>query len=50
MLWLFAALLVVLIVLPMSWLAVYAFTDKAGIRRCRISSRCSPIPISSIRC
>lgn len=28
-LWLFAAVLVTLIVLPMSWLAVYAFTDKA---------------------
>src|SRR5207237_5143842 len=28
-LWLFAACLVVLIVLPMSWLAVFAFTDKA---------------------
>jgi hypothetical protein len=30
-LWLFAACLIVLIVLPMSWLAVYSFTDKAGI-------------------
>ena len=29
MLWLFAACLVTLIVLPMSWLAVFAFTDKA---------------------
>src|SRR6202171_5470125 len=28
-LWLFAACLVVLIVLPLSWLALYAFTDKA---------------------
>src|SRR5882672_8374089 len=28
-LWLFAACLVALIVLPMSWLAVFAFTDKA---------------------
>src|SRR5213082_3918782 len=28
-LWLFAACLVVLIVLPMSWLAVFSFTDKA---------------------
>src|SRR5438270_11776301 len=28
-LWLFAACLVVLIVLPLSWLAVFAFTDKA---------------------
>src|SRR5437764_11372123 len=28
-LWLFAACLVVLIVLPMSWLAIYSFTDKA---------------------
>src|SRR5258706_6115629 len=28
-LWLFAACLVALIVLPMSWLALYAFTDKA---------------------
>src|SRR4051812_39340238 len=28
-LWLFAACLVLLIVLPMSWLAVFAFTDKA---------------------
>ena len=28
-LWLFAACLIVLIVLPMSWLAVFAFTDRA---------------------
>jgi iron(III) transport system permease protein len=28
-LWLFAACLIVLIVLPLSWLAVYAFTDRA---------------------
>ena len=28
-LWLFAAILVVLIVMPLSWLAVYSFTDKA---------------------
>src|SRR2546423_7896832 len=28
-LWLFAACLVVLIVLPMSWLAGFSFTDKA---------------------
>ena len=28
-LWLFAAVMIVLIVLPLSWLAVYAFTDKA---------------------
>src|SRR6202451_3455903 len=28
-LWLFAAFMIVLIVLPMSWLAVYSFTDKA---------------------
>ena len=28
-LWLFAAVMIVLIVLPMSWLAFYAFTDKA---------------------
>src|SRR3954465_11201239 len=28
-LWLFAAFMIVLIVLPMSWLALYAFTDKA---------------------
>jgi iron(III) transport system permease protein len=28
-LWLFAAVLIALIVLPMSWLAVYAFTDRA---------------------
>ena len=28
-LWLFAAVMIVLIVMPMSWLAVYAFTDKA---------------------
>src|SRR5215510_3324507 len=28
-LWLFAAFLVALIVLPMSWLALFAFTDKA---------------------
>src|SRR5271163_1527779 len=29
-LWLFAAFLLVLIVLPMSWLAIYAVTDKAN--------------------
>src|SRR5437764_2989116 len=29
-LWLFAACLVVLIVLPMSWLAIYSITDKAN--------------------
>ena len=29
MLWLFAAFMILLIVLPMSWLMVYAFTDKA---------------------
>ena len=29
MLWLFAAVMMVLIVLPMSWLALFAFTDKA---------------------
>src|SRR6185295_2142392 len=28
-LWLFAAFMILLIVLPMSWLMVYAFTDKA---------------------
>src|SRR5258707_15511750 len=28
-LWLFAAFMIVLIVLPMSWLAGFAFTDKA---------------------
>ena len=28
-LWLFAVVMIVLIVLPMSWLAVFAFTDKA---------------------
>ena len=28
-LWLFAAVLVILIVLPLTWLAVYAFTDRA---------------------
>src|SRR4051794_3973322 len=28
-LWLFAAVMIALIVMPMSWLAVYAFTDKA---------------------
>ena len=28
-LWLFAAFMIVLIVLPLSWLALYAFTDKA---------------------
>src|ERR1700731_1148755 len=28
-LWLFAAILVVLIAMPLSWLAVYSFTDKA---------------------
>ena len=30
MLWLFAACLIVLIVVPLSWLAVYAVTDKAN--------------------
>src|SRR5436309_10388261 len=29
-LWLFAAFMIVLIVLPLSWLVVFAFTDKAG--------------------
>src|ERR1700693_4610149 len=29
-LWLFAACLIVLIVMPLSWLAVYAVTDKAN--------------------
>jgi iron(III) transport system permease protein len=29
-LWLFAACLIVLVVLPLSWLAVYSLTDKAG--------------------
>src|ERR1700685_157201 len=29
-LWLFAAFMIVLIVLPMSWLAVYSVTDKAN--------------------
>ena len=29
-LWLFAACLVVLIVMPLSWLAVYSVTDKTG--------------------
>src|SRR5258707_1739939 len=29
-LWLFAAVLIVLIVLPMSWLAVYPFTERPG--------------------
>jgi len=43
-LWLFAAVLIALIVLPMSWLAVYASPTAPGIRRCRISSPCSPIP------
>src|ERR1700686_5248723 len=28
-LWLFAAILVVLIAMPLGWLAVYSFTDKA---------------------
>src|SRR4029450_6154943 len=28
-LWLFAAVMIVLIVLPLSWLMVYAFTDKS---------------------
>src|SRR5688572_9719999 len=28
-LWLFAAFMIVLIVLPMSWLMLYAFSDKA---------------------
>ena len=28
-LWLFAIVLVALIVLPLSWLAIYSFTDKA---------------------
>ena len=46
----FAVCLILLIVLPLSWLAVYSVTDKAGRVPCRISSRCSPTPISSIRC
>src|SRR6201994_971217 len=29
-LWLFAAIMIVLIVLPLSWLAIYSFTDKAN--------------------
>src|SRR6202000_1123341 len=29
-LWLFAAILIALIVLPMTWLAIYSVTDKAG--------------------
>src|SRR6202789_1131809 len=29
-LWLFAAIMIVLIVLPMSWLAIYSVTDKAN--------------------
>src|SRR5579864_9563183 len=29
-LWLFAAVMIVLIVLPMSWLLIYSITDKAG--------------------
>src|SRR5579862_9370485 len=29
-LWLFAAIMIVLIVLPMSWLLIYSVTDKAG--------------------
>src|ERR1700746_371734 len=29
-LWLFAAVMIVLIVLPMSWLAIYSLTDKAN--------------------
>src|SRR5580692_10065464 len=29
-LWLFAAVMIVLIVLPLSWLAIYSFTDKAN--------------------
>ena len=29
-LWLFAAVMIVLIVLPMSWLAIYSVTDKAN--------------------
>ena len=28
-LWLFALVLVALIILPLSWLAIYSFTDKA---------------------
>jgi len=47
---LFAACLILLIALPMSWLAVYAFTDKANHVTLQNSSRCSPIPIFSIRC
>ena len=50
-LWLFAAFMIVLIVLPMSWLAVFAFTgqgaasDAAEFRHAVHRSR-----ISSIRC
>src|SRR6201990_1015463 len=29
-LWLFAAIMIVLIALPLSWLAIYSFTDKAN--------------------
>src|SRR5690348_18485471 len=29
-LWLFAAIMIVLIVLPLSWLAIYSVTDKQG--------------------
>ncbi len=49
-LWLVALVLVALIALPLSWLAIYAFTDKARHFTLRISSRCSPIRISSIPC
>ncbi len=33
----FALVLCLLIVMPMSWLVYYGFTDKAGASRCRTS-------------
>ena len=46
----FAALLCVLIVLPMSWLVYYAFVDKAGaFHASTISRRSSPSPNSARR-
>ena len=41
---LFAALLCVLIVLPLAWLVVYAFRRQGASRRSPTFARCSPIP------
>ncbi len=48
-LWLFAAVMIVLIVLPMSWLLIYSLTDKGHVTLQNFVTLFS-IPISSIRC